>query len=424
MLEQVASIPEVVWQFGENCAALWEDRERAARSRVYRSSLADLTALDSRIDAQLDGLRVSGSEGWRVVVEGLELDGAGEIFAASTLAFERPPGPDGDPIDALSGLISKPFIMQRPVAVALDWIAPQQKWAAMERSRAKGHLITRGVMLMAQAASGVECTPQIIAALEEGDITLAQAACWAAVRLGARSVAASLHPWLESEAPPTRLIAAHAALLLGGYDGPRVLEQLAVSPDLPVAEEAVAALFHWCQPSRALSLHRDLFGGEPSRTSVCAARAAGIPELMPSLLDCLAVPALSRLAGESISEITGIELSNRGLTLPDAAAGDGPLDDTDDEDTEIGPDAGLPRPDPAAVRSWWASHCGEFARMTRYLAGQPVQTGTLKQLLRRGLQRPRAVAAELLALSGWPLFDVCAPAFRQCERLAGDDLWR
>jgi uncharacterized protein (TIGR02270 family) len=424
MLEQVASIPEVVWQFGENCAALWEDHERAARSRVYRSSFADLTALDSRIDAQLDGLRVSGSEGWRVVVEALELHGAGEIFAASALAFEQPPGPDGDPIDALLALISKPAIAQRPMAVALDWIAPPQRCAGMERLRAKGRPITHSVMLMAQAASGIECTPQIIAALEEGDVSLVHAACWAAVRLGARRVTEPLSVWLESEDPPTRLIAAHAALLLGGSDGPRVLEQLAVAPDLPVAEEAVAALFHWCQPSRALSLHRDLFGGEPSRTSVCAARAAGIHELMPSLLDCLTVPALARLAGESISEITGIDLSNSGLTLPDAAASDVPLEDPDNEDTEIGPDAGLPKPDPVAIRSWWASHGGEFVRMTRYLAGQPVNSGTLKQLLRKGLQRPRAVAAELLALSGWPLFDVCAPAFRQSERLAGDDLWR
>jgi hypothetical protein len=77
------------------------------------------------------------------------------------------------------------------------------------------------------------------------------------------------------------------------------------------------------------------------------------------------------------------------------------------------------------VRSWWDSHSADFVPMTKHLAGRVVRSDMLMEyILRGGLQRRRATAAEMLALSGRPLFDVCAPAFRQTERLAGEDLCR
>jgi uncharacterized protein (TIGR02270 family) len=423
MREQVAQIPEIVWQFAENCASLWEDRERAARSRVYRSTFADLCALDSRIDAQLDGLRVSSVEGRKVATEALELQGGGEIFTASVLAFENLEAPKADPIDRLLDSISKPGLAARPMTMALDWIAPEQAHSALERLSVKRLPLARAVTMMAQAARGIDCAPDLVAALGEADTFVAHAACWAAVRLGTKRVGRPLSMWFQSEDLETRLIAARSALLLGGHGASRVLEEL-VATSSSGAEEAAAALFHSCAATRALSLHRGLFGGLYSRASISAAGASGIPELVPFLLECLEYPPLSRLAGEAIVEITGVDLSKAGLRARKARGG-GPSENPEDADIEIDQDEGLMWPEAEAVRSWWDSHSADFVPMTKHLAGRVVRSDMLMEyILRGGLQRRRATAAEMLALSGRPLFDVCAPAFRQTERLAGEDLCR
>jgi uncharacterized protein (TIGR02270 family) len=425
-MQQVALIPEIAPQFAENSAALWEQRERAACGRLYRSHFADLCDLDSRIDAQIDGLRVSGSEGWRVASEALELQGAGEIFTASILAFECRPAtsPDPDPVTLLIGSITKPAMAVRPMAAALDWIAPLQIHAAIKRMCADRLPFTRAVTLMSMATCRIDCTDRIIVALREENGVVVHSACSAALQLGAREAVPSLDPWLESENAETRFTAARASLLLGGARASRVLEVLASAVSCPLAEEASTTLFHACPPDKALSLHRELFRGNISRTSVQAAGSAGLPALIPFLLECLDLPPLARLAAEAISKITGVDLIKARLTTETPEATGGPSEDPGDPDIAIDPDEGLPCPKPAAVKSWWQIHSPNFAPMTRYLSGRVVDSNSLGELVQTGLQTRRAAAAELLALSGQPLLDVQAPAFRQAERLRRGEPWR
>jgi hypothetical protein len=58
---------------------------------------------------------------------------------------------------------------------------------------------------------------------------------------------------------------------------------------------------------------------------------------------------------------------------------------------------------------------GQFHQGARYLLGKPMNPDWLRDILRNGRQRQRAAAALELALQqpGQPLFEVCAPGFRQ-----------
>ncbi len=83
------------------------------------------------------------------------------------------------------------------------------------------------------------------------------------------------------------------------------------------------------------------------------------------------------------------------------------------------PDEDLPWPNPELISDWWNKNKGLFKNGTRYLLGKPITFEHLQQVLRIGFQRQRYAASIELAMMkpGQPLFEVCAPGFRQKQML-------
>lgn len=428
MKAQPAVIPEIVSQFADNCASLWLIRENAARARAYPSTLADLDRLDARVDAQIDGLRMSGDYGWCMAAQGLELQGAGEIFTAAALAFEDASATraDGDKVEALFRSIEKPISAIRALAVALDWIDRARFPIALERLSTEEGELAEAVVLSALAMRAIAPLERAAAALETGSKFLVRAACEAAISAGMPALIGPIEAHLAAEDVETAANAAIAALILGSRRAIEVVKRVAVEPKQSRAESAATALFRSLQPVDALAMHRELFGAnKATRAAVRAAGAAGIRELTPFLIETLDSAPLARLAGEAFCEIAGVDVEDEGLARKtDENAGGGPTEDPDDENTDLDPDEGKPWPDQTAVELWWREHSLEFEPLTRYMAGTIVNEESLKRSLSGGPQKVRAAAAQLLALRGAPLFDVRAPAFRQAQRLAKEDLWR
>src|SRR5215475_8741399 len=78
---------DIATQHAEEAAFLWLLRDDAAGRPDY--TLDELAALDERVEAHLDGLRVRGEAGWEVCRRQLEdFPEAGEVFAATVLALE------------------------------------------------------------------------------------------------------------------------------------------------------------------------------------------------------------------------------------------------------------------------------------------------------------------------------------------------
>src|SRR5262245_24928043 len=76
----------VLSQHVEESSMLWLQHGAAVDAPHY--SLPDLSKLDGRVEAHLDGLRVAGEEGWRLCEEQLAAKEVGEVFAAGVLACE------------------------------------------------------------------------------------------------------------------------------------------------------------------------------------------------------------------------------------------------------------------------------------------------------------------------------------------------
>src|SRR5215469_12621290 len=83
-------VGEIVAQHAEEAAFLWTQRTAAVRAPHFR--FQDFTHLDSRVEANIDGLRIAGEEGWQLCRKELTWEEPGEIFAAAVLALESGEG--------------------------------------------------------------------------------------------------------------------------------------------------------------------------------------------------------------------------------------------------------------------------------------------------------------------------------------------
>jgi uncharacterized protein (TIGR02270 family) len=151
------------------------------------------------------------------------------------------------------------------------------------------------------------------------------------------------------------------------------------------------------------------------------AGVAGDPRYVPWLVRQMADLKLTRLAGESFSFITGVDLAH--LNLDRERPEDfesGPNDNPDDADVSTDPDDDLPWPDPPKIQAWWDVNSSRFTEGVRYFVGAPVTPEHCVHVLKEGYQRQRIAAAQHLCLlrPGMQLFPTSAPARRQRRWLA------
>ena len=114
-------ISSIVSQHAEEAAFLWLLRSNAVSAPHY--SLKDLAKLDGCVEAHLDGLRVAGEPGWELCKAALGNEEAGEMFAASVMAFESGVEPR---IQAVFEAIEKKPELYTGAISALGWLPFQQ----------------------------------------------------------------------------------------------------------------------------------------------------------------------------------------------------------------------------------------------------------------------------------------------------------
>ncbi len=78
----LASIEE----HADEASFLWLQRAHAVSAPNY--SPQQFADLDERLAAHIDGLRVAGDDGWKLIEEGLENEGPEDFFPAAVLALE------------------------------------------------------------------------------------------------------------------------------------------------------------------------------------------------------------------------------------------------------------------------------------------------------------------------------------------------
>jgi uncharacterized protein (TIGR02270 family) len=399
----------IIEQHVDDAAFLWELRDRAAGSLGYRRT--DLAALDTRVEAHLDALRVAGEPAWELLWERYRLDDAGEQFAAAQLALEaRAWGRFAQVLNRVGSAGQVP----RGVISALGW-TPWETIAdgahAMCDRANPPELVALGVA--AHAAHGRDPGGALDHGVRASSAVLRLRSLRAAASLGRDDLAQVVVASLAADDAAERYWAAWAGALLGRRECWRPLWDAAGADEVLAARARALAIR--VAPAREAAGLLAALAAQPTRSHVRAAAIAGDGAALPWLLELLDDPGSSRLAAWAIAAITGVDLAAE-QCVGSAPPGfhSGPSDDPDDEVVAMDPDDDLEWPDAAALRARCAGHRERWPAGNLFLAGRPRSEAALREILGRGSQFERWCAALELCLASpsAPLVETRFPAYR------------
>ena len=366
---------------------LWEESLRSPKYALWEIAEGP----EERMLAHLDGLVLGGAQvATKLLVPALRSDEPGVSFAS---AFALLASEDGDFVPTVLEALARAEPEQQAALRRAMEVVPvvelERRWVALaaERSPLQADLV------LVLAARGVDPGQALDGLAASSDPGVRARALELAPRVPGRVSMARVEAALSSADEPVRSAALTTGVLVRARNASAVALDtvkrlgpgfgaagalLAVSGDEPAVPALIAAL---SQPARA---------AEAAFALGFTGRAAAVEALLSVLDD----EKLSPLAAEGISAIAGLpiekELSRRPKRWDPEVDGE--------EDEPFGPEADLPRPEPAAVRGWWKAHGPKLDRRGRFLGGQPSSPLQLVRALESGPARRRGWLAVELAL--------------------------
>ncbi|MBT2303333.1 TIGR02270 family protein [Variovorax paradoxus] len=408
----VQHVPLVVARHVEEAALLCN--QRLYLVQAPHAKLHHLRRLDDRLAAHLDGLLVAGHVGGRLAQAALANTGCGEMFTAVALAFDSRDTGQLDRILAIAELLTD---VQEAVVLAVGWVSAQSLRGINRDMLASPVAFHRRVAIAACAFHMVDPGDFLAPALDDADAALRAQALRAAGDCGRRDLVHSCNGALNDADASCRFWAARSAVLLGERHAP--IHPLHEATHLPGPQraEAFSLLFKLATSAQAAPLLKAMLERPESvRDAIRGAGTVGDPQVVPWLIQQMHDLKLTRLAGESFSLITGLDVAHLDLDRkPPENVELGPNDDPNDDSVAMDEDDGLPWPDPEKIGAWWRSNSHRFAAGARYFMGEPPSPAHCLSVLKTGFQRQRKAAAVHLCLMnpGTPLFNTAAPAWRQ-----------
>jgi uncharacterized protein (TIGR02270 family) len=410
-------IQEIIEQHAEEAAFLWTTRDQAVLSPSYY--LKDLSALDERIEAHLDGVRIAGLVGWQVCEKALEQEERGRVFAAGVLAVES--GDTGRICRVLDVACSTPEL-ERELISALGWIRFNQAETYIKELLNSETSAIRSIGIAAFAAHRSDPGESLTQALSDPDARLRARALKACGELGKANLLPLILKSISDQDEMCRFFAAWSAARLGDRSPQLVqaLQEIALG-DSEYAERALDIAFRIMSVHEAKSWYQHLRKESAQvRAAVTAAGIIGTPDLVTDLIDLMKIPSIARLAGRSFAVITGVNLAYENLSgdKPEQFEA-GPTENVEDDNVTMDPDQNLPWPEAPLVAKWWNQRRVKFQTGRRYLTGKEISTQSLRKVLIERNQSERAAAALELAVNDTarPLFEVRARAALQIEEL-------
>ena len=382
-------------------------------------ALRHLARADERLAAHLDGLNVAGRTAARAVERSLEQTSPATLFVACVSALS---GEGGLRLERLLALCETQPQWLPGITMALGWVDARQLQGLAAQLLDSGSATERLVGLAACAWHRVDPGPRLVRSLEDANIPVRARALRTAGELGLRPLGSACLANAADSNTSCAFWGAWSAVLLGDrHAGLERLVQVAVVPGPFQARALSLAIQAKSVPAAHELLRSSLGDPREIRGLIRATALAGDPVYVDWLIGLMANDALARVAGESFSLVTGVDLARLDLERrPPAGLEPGPTDDPGDANVAMDEDDGLPWPDPERVQGWWKVNSRRFQAGVRYFMGAPLEREHCQRVLREGYQRQRIAAALYLSLlnPGTPLFEWRAPARRQQRLLA------
>jgi uncharacterized protein (TIGR02270 family) len=391
-------------QFADDAAFLWLLRSNAINQPHYH--LADLNELDQRIDAQLDGLMTAPEESWKVCEASLALQQPGEAFVASALAF-RSLDVRKIQIAVEAGLADTHTF--KGLVSAMAWLPGRLVHSWIKKFLTSKDLDHKHLALAVCSARREDPREYLTTILQRSDCLTHEKLHARGLRLIGELKRFDLIPALRQgvsgENTNTRFWAHWSAILLGDKTQVAQLQEWVLNTN-PMQRRAIELCFRTLPADTARDWITRLAQDPANQRLVIHATAVlGDPQAINWLLIQMHKPALTRLAGEAFTTITGIDLVAHKLVLEDIPELEDvlPDDGAQNEEIDTSEDQHLPFPDTAKLAAVWQKYQQRFASGQRYFMGQMLGNNQqssehLRHVYETGTQRQRAAAALELSL--------------------------
>lgn len=417
MKQSQSVIPHIIDQHAEEAAFLWLLRHNAVYAPHY--NLKDLAKLDGRVEAHIDGLRIAGDYGWEACCHNLEFKERGEVFTAAILALE---GNHIDRIDKVYQVTEEAPETLTGLVSAFGWVEPHHLQGKVNGLLVSKNPLWRQVGIAACAIHRVDPGKFLDQAIQEDDLQLRARALRAAGELGRVDLKPALLKQVSDQDTTIGFWAAWSAVLLGDRGKALSSLQTRIIEGLDFSLKAMQLALRVLDLQEIKELLKLLVQNEDRiRETIIGTGISGDPGYMPWLIKQMEVPASAKIAGESFSFISGVDIAYEDLEgkLPKNFAA-GPTENPEDEEVAMDLDENLPCPDPLLIDRWWKQHQESFKPGVRYLSGKPVNEPQCQCILKTGKQRQRQAAALELSLMQptTPLFETRAIGKRQQKWLS------
>lgn len=401
----------------DNIKFLFLQRESIIRGCDY--SLHDLLEYDNRVDANFEGLKVSGQAGWELCSESLN-PGQGET--AFPLAFCAFASDREEWINKVVALAEQSDQSIRPIVASLGWIDGNKARAEVQKFLNSDNPAHQKIAVGASSILRLDIGPELLKFLTATDPFLRARALRMAGELGRKDCLWQLQSALEDSDESCRFWAAWSLALLGdrSNSSTSVLADFVENIGL-YADKAASIAGRTLNHASIRTLHKRLADSEKtSRLAIKLSGACGDPALVFWLIEQMSKPEMARLAGDAFTMITGAKIIDTEFEgIRPEGFQSGPTDDPEDPNVEMNQDEFLPWPDQDRVKSWWEGKKNAFNNGVRYLMGQPINEENLNQVLMAGTQNIRNAAAieKSILTPCHSLFNTSAPAWRQMREI-------
>ena len=389
---------EIFGQFADNASFLWVLRSIAVDQPHY--SLNDIRELDQRLNAQLDGLMTSIEQSWNICLDALELKEPGEVFTAAILAF-RSHDVNKIQVAVEVGLTNDETV--KGLISALGWLPGKLVHGWIEKFMSSKDLKHKYLALAACSVRREDPGEVLTRILQRDDCKQHEKLYSRALRLVGEIRRQDLMPELElasqSDQEDLKFWSSWSAILLGNRSAVTHLKPFIIKHgihqqraiDLGFRVLPIEQARHWIA-----ELGKD---SEQLRAVIKASRVLGDPHAVDWLISKMEEPAVSRLAAEAFSYITGIDLEQNALVQDNPSALDlNSGEDAEDVDISLDEDENLPWPDQDKIKTIWINHGRNFIAGQRYFMGRHITIELLNDKLLNAHQRQRQAAAMELAL--------------------------
>ena len=377
---------------------LWLLRSVAVNQPHYTS--IDLGELEQRIDAQLNLLMTSMELGWGACDAALELQEPGEVFAATVTAMRSHEIPKIQKAVQVGLSNERTF---KGLVSALGWLPAEIIRPWVERFL-NGKDMNHKYLGVAACSIRREDPGELLTNILQREDCLKHVKLHSrALRLIGELRRQDLMPALQAAAGSSKadiaFWASWSSILLGQHAMVRNLHPLVLKRG-PFQARAIQLVF------RVLPVEQgrewiSVMTKDPAniRAVVSATGILGDPHAVNWLISKMTDPLLARLAGESFSTITGVDLEKHQLhTQPPAGQSLIPNDDPTDPNVDLDEDENLPWPNVEKITELWRHHGANFLVGRRYFLGKAITPEWLKSRIADGTQRQRHAAALELAL--------------------------